>query len=144
MSTAFSRSLLEGDFVSRPVSRRVLVSSLVAGVALAAGACSSAGGSAATAEASSTTSNAAPASPPKPIGKSLTVKNSLGSGVVTLVSVATATQPEKYGDAPKSGEFIICEMEFKGTGGEFSLNSNYIELKTPSGERINYSHDNSD
>ncbi|QWF81186.1 hypothetical protein HUW46_04612 [Amycolatopsis sp. CA-230715] len=76
----------------------------------------------------------------KKVGKSVEVHNVSNSGVITLLSVVTTSKSKEDGDPPKSGEFVVCEVEVAGTKGEYPVNPLYLKVKLPDGKEVD-SHD---
>lgn len=76
----------------------------------------------------------------KKVGKSVEVHNASNSGRITLLSVVTTAKTKQDGEPPKSGEFVVCEVEVAGVKGEYPVNPLYLKVKTPDGKETD-SHD---
>lgn len=70
------------------------------------------------------------------INQTKPAKQRSASADVTLVSVTESTGSLDDVIKPKSGHLVIAELTFKGTSGDFHLNSRYVKLKKPDGTMI--------
>lgn len=117
--------------------RRVFIAGIAAGLLLVLTGCASSSGapSAASSGTSETKSSEAPAGDKK-IGKTITVKDDEDSADITLVSVGTVKEGTTPGIKADNGSFVVFDLKIVGKKGQFSTNSLYVWLKTPSGKTI--------
>lgn len=75
-------------------------------------------------------------SPTREVNKSLTLSQSDGSALVTLVSVIESYQPKDDIARSQSGNFVALEVKFECKTGKYSANPLYVKLKKSDGKII--------
>jgi hypothetical protein len=75
-------------------------------------------------------------SPARDINKSLTLNQSEGSALVTLISVVESYQPKDNTTKPRSGNFVGITLKFEGKVGKYSANPLYVKFKKSDGKIV--------